>query len=147
LQEYRSGALVITVTLGDPSGDGGVGTFVMGGSNALVSASPDSLSGLPDAVVGATDLGSFDTPAVSPLAEVPIPSGGPAATSAPTPAPTSEEPAAAPTLGLVSRFGGLGFVMPFFVLLGSLAIGRGLHVLHGTLVNAPASTACIAEQE
>jgi hypothetical protein len=47
----------------------------------------------------------------------------------------------------VSRFRGIGFVMPFFVLLGSAAIGRGLHVLHGTLVNAPASAACLAEQE
>jgi hypothetical protein len=125
-----------------------VGTFVMGGSNALVSASPDSLSGLPEPTVGATDVGSFDAPAASPLAEVPIPSGGPAATSAPAPAAAGEDaPSAAPTLGLVSRFTGLGFVMPFFVLLGSLAIGRGLHVLHGTLVNAPASTACLAEQE
>jgi hypothetical protein len=147
LQEYRSGALVITVIAGDPSGDGGIGTFVMGGSNALVSASPDSGSGVPEAAVGGTDVGSFDTPTGTPLADVPIPAGGaPAPTAAP--APTGDgSSTASPNLGLVSRFSGLGFVMPFFVLLGSLLIGRGLHVLHSTLVNAPLTTACIAERE
>lgn len=147
LQEYRSGALVITVTLGDPGGDGGVGTFVLGGSNALVSASPDSASGIPEATVDSFDVGAFDAPSPAALAEVPIPSGGAAPATEAPPAAADEGPAEAPNLGLVSRFSGLGFVMPFFVLLGSLAIGRGLHVFHDTLVRAPAATACLAEQE
>ena len=147
LQEYRSGALVITVIVGDPSGDGGVGTFVLGGSNALVSASADSLSGVADSAPGATDVGSFGGPVAEPVADVPIPSGGSVAPSASAPAPSTDNSNASPDLGLVSRFRGLGFVMPFFVLLGSVVIGRGLHVLHGTLVNARPTTACIAGRE
>ena len=148
LQEYRSGALVITVIAGDPSGEGGIGTFVLGGSNALVTASPDSLSGVAESEPGATDVGPFDAGVGGSVADVPIPSGGSAAPSAPAPAPAGDDSSTgAPALGLVSRFSGAGFVMPFFVLLGSLVIGRGLHVLHGTLVNAPLTTACIAEKE
>ena len=147
LQEYRSGALVITVVLGDPSGDGGVGTFVMGGSNALVSASPDSASGIPEVTVDSTDLGPFDDGGSVAVAEVPTPSGGAPVTPTSPPSSSTDPPSDSSPLGLVARFGGLGFAMPFFVLLGSLVLGRGLHVLHGTLVNAPASTMCIAEQE
>jgi hypothetical protein len=147
LQEYRSGALVITIVVGDPSGDGGVGTFVLGGSNALASASADSLSGIPDATPGATDVGSFDVAQGDAVADVPIPSGGSAAPSTPAPSVAGGGPSTGPSALAVSRFSGLGFAMPFFVLLGSLVIGRGLHLLHGTLVNAPLTTACIAEKE
>jgi hypothetical protein len=150
VQEYRSGALAITVTLGDPSGDGGVGTFVMGGSVAFVSATGDLSSGTDDAPIS-FDTGILDTgSAPAPVAEIPLPTGQsvstpPAAAVPLTPsspqAPFISEPAG------VSRFAGVGFAMPFFVLLGSLIAGRGLHDLHRSLVGAPVATRCLAEQE
>ena len=151
VQEYRSGALAITVTLGDPSGDGGVGTFVMGGSNAFVDAAGDLSSG------GETEVPfSFETPSVdvaappAAVADVPIPTGGGSITpSAPaavrTPA-TPEAPFVSEPAG-VTRFAGVGFTMPFFVLLGSILLGRGLNDLHRTLVGAPTSMPCLAERE
>ena len=149
LQEYRSGALVITMTIGDPAGDGGVGTFEMGGSNASVSATGDLSTGissepLPSFDGGLTDIGSPPSAAV----EIPLPTGSapatpPAAVSVPAApeAPFVSEPAG------VTRFRGIGFAMPFFILLGSILVGRGLHDLHRTLVGAPASSPCLAERE
>ena len=153
VQEYRSGALAITVTLGDPSGDGGVGTFVMGGSHAYVEATGDLSADtgsdvLPSFDAGITDLGTPPTPA----AEIPLPTGdtGPTSPVTAAGAPVSRAAPDTPFVAepaRVARFAGVGFAMPFFILLGSLLIGRGLHDLHRTLVGAPASMPCLAERE
>ena len=152
VQEYRSGALAISVTLGDPSGDGGVGTFVMGGSNAYVEATGDLSSvGGGDDVLPSFEMPSIDlSPPPSDAAEVPLPTGG--GPTSPAPAAAVRVPAA-PETPLVSeparvgRFAGVGFAMPFFILLGSILAGRGLHDLHRTLVGAPTSMPCLAERE
>lgn len=151
LQEYRSGALAITVTLGDPSGDGGVGTFVMGGSNAYVDAAGDLSSAVDTEAPLSFETPSVDLPAApSNAVEVPLPTGeGSISPAAPAPVRTPITPEArfVSEPAAVGRFAGVGFVMPFFVLLGSILVGRGLHDLHRTLVDAPASMPCLAERE
>jgi hypothetical protein len=65
------------------------------------------------------------------------------APSSPVAVPVPTRPGELTTgpIAAVNRFAGLSFAMPFFVLLGSLLAGRGLHQLHGSVV-AGASTAC-----
>ena len=137
LQEYRSGSLVILMTFGDASGDGGDGAFVVGGSNAYAQAT----QGFP--------APALPTPTIDPVGE-PGSSGGfvapggttpPPSTAGPVPEETAAPDAAVPAVALpaspIARFTGVPFVMPFFVLLASVLVGRGLDNLHRSLAAAP----------
>lgn len=139
VQEYRSGSLVILMTFGDPKGDGGDGAFVIGGSNSYAQAT----QGFPAA--------PLPTPSIDPVAD-PVSSGGDFAPGATAPPPSTAGPApeeaalpdaAVPAVALpdspIARFTGVPFVMPFFILLASVLIGRGLDLLHQSLTAAPAA--------
>lgn len=141
VQEYRSGSLVILMTFGDPNGDGGDGAFIIGGSNAYAQAS----QGFP--------APALPTPSVDPVVD-PVSSGGefaPGDTTPPSPSagPVPEETAAPEALvpavevpaSPIARFSGVPFVMPFFILLASIFIGRGLDLLHRSIATAP-TAAC-----
>lgn len=141
VQEYRSGSLVILMTFGDPQGDGGDGAVILGGSNAYAQATqgfpPPPLpsapaAGLPPPVVtggGGVGDGSTSPPTIETVA------------ATPTTLDLAAPPAAVPT-SPIGRFAGVPFVMPFLVLLASLFVGRGLHLLHASVVDPPATLAC-----
>lgn len=148
IQEYRSGALVITMQLGDPdAGEGGDGVFAIGGSNAYAQAS----SGIP--FTAAVPLPPAAAP-IDPVPTSPPPFDSPVETS-----PAASEPAedqstpelsAPPVLDstpIVDRFDGLGFAMPFFLLLGGLLAGRGLHRFHTAVVRPGDTAGCIIDGE
>lgn len=153
IQEHRSGSLVMRLVAGDPeAGQGGDGVIAIGGSNAYAQAT----SGVP---FTATPLPSvtaapFDT---SPITSPP-PGGGDVSaelpttspdTSPPTTSAPSDELATGPVLDsvpIVDRFSGLGFGVPFIVLLGGLIGGRGLQRFHAA-VTETSTTACLIDGE
>jgi hypothetical protein len=139
VQEYRSGSLVILMTFGDPSGEGGDGAFIIGGSNAYAQATQGfPAPALPtpsiDPVTGPVDSGGGFTPVPT---SPPSPTPGPVADE--TAAPEAPVPAVALPASPIARFTGVPFVMPFFVLLASVLLGRGLDNLHRSLAAAPAA--------
>jgi hypothetical protein len=151
IQEYRSGALVVTMQVGDPqTGQGGDGVMAIGGSNAYVQAATGTPFSTPTTLVvpPVTSPPTDTTPSFEP---VPDTSGGADLGSTETPT-TTEAPAevAAPilqTVPIVDRFGGLGFAMPFLVLLGGLLAGRGLHRFHAAVVRPGAAGGCLIDGE
>ncbi|WP_436795846.1 hypothetical protein [Actinospongicola halichondriae] len=153
IQEYRSGALVVNLVLGDPeAGQGGDGVLAIGGSNAYAQATsglPFTATPLPPATATpfgtpvAPDPAPFDTGAVdfSPTDFAPTPSA--------TIADVADVLAPAPVLDtqlIVDRFSGVGFVMPIIVLLGALVAGRGLRRFHEA-VTEPTAAACLIDGE
>lgn len=150
IQEYRSGSLVMTIVAGDPSaGQGGDGAVAIGGSNAYAQAT----SGVP---FTATPLPSvtaapFDPPSASAVdlggGVEPAPSTPPSSATVPPTAP--DEIATGPVLEstpVVDRFSGLGFAMPFIVLLGGLIGGRGLQRFHAAVTGTSAA-GCLIDGE
>lgn len=146
LQEYRSGSLVIVMTFGDPKGDGGDGAFLIGGSNAYAQAT----QGFPPPELAAPPA---TTPAPQPsqgTGVAPAPSAGSVTASTPERSEVGEvgevtdgSERRVPILATpISRFAGVPFLVLFLVLLASALIGRGLHLLHSALANAPPATAC-----
>ncbi len=146
VQEYQSGSLVVLMELGDPSaGSGGTGAFVIGGSNAFVLATPGIALTAATPSDAAPSSGIF-TPLPSDATggqAVPSPSEAPVAVPVPS---TPDEIATTSPITALSRFAGLPFIMPFFVLLGSLLAGRGLHQLHEVVV-AGSAGACPLRNE
>ena len=153
IQENRSGSLVMRLVAGDPeAGQGGDGVIAIGGSNAYAQAT----SGVPftAAPLPSVTAAPFDTsPVTSPppgggdvSAELPITSPE---TSPPTTSAPSDELATGPVLDsipIVERFSGLGFGVPFIVLLGGLIGGRGLQRFHAA-VTETSTTACLIDGE
>lgn len=153
IQENRSGSLVMRLVAGDPeAGQGGDGVIAIGGSNAYAQAT----SGVPftAAPLPSVTAAPFDTsPVTSPPpgggdVSAELPSTSPE-TSPPTTAPPSDELATGPVLDsipIVERFSGLGFGVPFIVLLGGLIGGRGLQRFHAA-VTETSTTACLIDGE
>ena len=153
VQEYRSGALIIDMTLGNPeAGQGGYGLVAIGGSNAFAQATsgipfspaaappPETAPPAPEATSGGS---TGFTPA-----DPSSPSSTGAAPSSTTTENAPIESAAAPILDsipIADRFSGLGFAMPFFVLLGGLVAGRGLTRFHLAVSNPSPAAACIID--
>lgn len=154
IQEYRSGSLIVKLSLGDPQGDGGDGVIAIGGSNAYAQATsglPFTATPLPPVTAAPFDA----SPATTPLGTAGGSSGGATFDAGTTAPPTSgvdtgpDEIATAPVLDaipIVDRFSGLGLVMPFVVLLGGLLAGRGLQRFHAA-VNQPSVAACLIDGE
>lgn len=150
-QEYRSGALVIDITLGDPeAGQGGDGALAFGGSNAFVQATALAPFAPPTTTSFAPTTGVVSQP--GPATPTPSASGAgvpePIGTTAPTTSAPTQEVAAPPALDstpIVDRFSGLGFVMPFIVLLGGLVAGRGLHRFHQAVTASTSSATCLID--
>lgn len=153
IQEYRSGALVVNLTLGDPdAGQGGDGVLAFGGSNAYAQATsgvPFSATPLPPATAAPFDPSPVTSPTVGGGAVSTAPGAAVAAPSTSAPGEAADEIAAGPVLEatpIVDRFSGLGFVMPFIVLLGGLIGGRGLQRFHAAVTQTSGAT-CIIDGE
>ncbi len=153
IQEHRSGSLVMRIVAGDPeAGQGGDGVVAIGGSNAYAQAT----SGIPFTAAPLPEVTAapFDT---SPAAPPPT-GGGDVSSELPTFAPpTIEAPTSAPpdelatgpvleSLPIVDRFSGLGYGVPFIVLLGGLIGGRGLQRFHAA-VTETSTAACLIDGE
>ena len=149
IQEYRSGALIVTMQVGDPeAGEGGDGVMAIGGSNAYAQAAtgtpfapPTSVAVPPPPDLAPPSEPTFAAPDLDTGSDVPLPES-PTTTEAPT------EVAAPPileTVPIVDRFGGLGFAMPFLVLLGGILAGRGLHRFHAAVVRPGGAGGCLID--
>lgn len=153
IQEYRSGALVMRIVAGDPSaGQGGDGVVAIGGSNAYAQATsgvPFTATPLPPVTAAPFDsTGSDPAPDFSNGFETtpaPTSSASPSTTAADGPQELATGPVLE-TVPIVDRFSGLGFAMPFFVLLGGFIGGRGLQRFHAA-VTEPSAAACLIHGE
>ena len=152
IQEYRSGALIITMQVGDPdAGQGGDGVMAIGGSNAYVQAATGTPFETPTSLVvpPPTEPVAPTSPSFEPAPDT----GGSPDLGVPETPSTTDAPVdvAAPpildTVPIVDRFGGLGFAMPFFLLLGGLLAGRGLHRFHAAVVRPGAGGGCLIDGE
>lgn len=154
LQEYRSGALVVSLVAGDPdAGQGGDGVLAVGGSNAYAQAT----SGVPFTAIPLPPISAVPFEASTGTA---VPDGGGWSPTdsvtpdldPPSPAPAGHTPerlASAPVLDsvpIVDRFSGLGFAMSSVVLLGALLAGRGLGRFHAAVTES-SPAACLIDGE